>query len=287
MFSRLIFRIIFPTREGKTNHGQKLYGRAMRHADVVLCPVGGLSFYLGMRFAMTSEFDEFTLDDWLDNKKWFDIKLLVDTSRHDVDLKKSMSSDSYASAIKKVLQELGLPLFHLIHIGRVVGPKILEMLEAERDEIRTLGNWDPSMQEKCYSTKMPMSAIRKIAGFVQSNSMHYNPRTQPIPSDDLKKKTSFGWAFGACDLLERAIMENRELKFTALNFLRMMKEMATIFLQDAAALWIEHPERRTHPLFSLDVFRESQWEVSEKTGACIRFSFLTTVLSLTITCSPI
>ena len=43
---------------------------------------------------MTSEFDEFTLDDWLDNKKWFDVKLLVDTSRHDVDLEKPRSSAS-------------------------------------------------------------------------------------------------------------------------------------------------------------------------------------------------
>jgi hypothetical protein len=31
---------------GKTNHGQKLYGRATRHRDVRLCAAGGVAFYL-------------------------------------------------------------------------------------------------------------------------------------------------------------------------------------------------------------------------------------------------
>jgi hypothetical protein len=130
-----------------------------------------------MRFATTSEFDQFSLEDWLDNSsKWFGIKLLVDASGHDVNLGKPMNNDLYARAIKQVLLELdGLLVFHFVNFGRVVGPMILEMAEAESDEIKTLGNWDPSMQEKCYSTKMPMSAIRKIAGFVQSNLMHSNP----------------------------------------------------------------------------------------------------------------
>jgi hypothetical protein len=86
---------------------------------------------------------------------------------------------------------------------------------------------------------MPMSAIRKIAGFVQSNLMHSNPWTQLIPPEDLRKKSPFGWAFGACNLVERAVFENQELKFTALNFLWMIKDIATIFLQDPAAMWVE------------------------------------------------
>jgi hypothetical protein len=77
---------------GKTNHGQKLYGRTMRHKLVELCSVGGLSFYLAMRFWLTKEFEDFDFQDFLDNKKWFDIKLLTDATRSDHDHSKPMAN---------------------------------------------------------------------------------------------------------------------------------------------------------------------------------------------------
>jgi hypothetical protein len=47
---------------------------------------------------MTHEFEDFILLDWLENKKWFNIKLLVDPSRGSFE--KPMSNDPYAKAIK-------------------------------------------------------------------------------------------------------------------------------------------------------------------------------------------
>jgi hypothetical protein len=64
---------------GKTNHGRTLYGRATRHKDVRLCCVGALSFYLHCRIFLSGELQSLSPEDWLDNRNWFDIKLLADT----------------------------------------------------------------------------------------------------------------------------------------------------------------------------------------------------------------
>ena len=56
---------------GKTNHGRILYGRSMRHRNVFLCSIGGLAFYLAIRFELTEEFLEanFPLENWQHNER--------------------------------------------------------------------------------------------------------------------------------------------------------------------------------------------------------------------------
>jgi hypothetical protein len=86
---------------GKTNHGRTIYGRATHHCDVKLCAVAAFLFYLQYRFFFTDEFLDFTVDDWCDNSKWFDIKLLVDvTSGNITDM---LKNDSYALKFFPVL----------------------------------------------------------------------------------------------------------------------------------------------------------------------------------------
>jgi hypothetical protein len=230
----------------------------MRHKQVERCCVGGLAFYLAMRFHMTREFEDFDVEDWLDNSKWFDVKLLVDATKSGTDFCKAMSNDVYSKAIKSVLGELGIASNHWVHLGRVTGPKILEMLEVEAEDIRILGNWNPTIQEQCYSTKLPMKPIRGIAGFSEASGMHYNVRTTVESDVSLLQATPFSYFIVALDDLDRVV----NTSYTALCFLRLMKEMAQIFLQDAAVMMIEHPGRRSHPLYSLPVFEHPLWEVS-------------------------
>ena len=44
---------------------------------------------------------------------------------------------------------------HWLHLRHQLGAKILEFLDELNKEIRKLGNWDPSIQETSYSTKLP------------------------------------------------------------------------------------------------------------------------------------
>ena len=249
--------------QGKTNqHGLKIFGRALRHKDVALCPFGALSFYLANRFSNTKEFEDFTLDDWKDNSKWFDVKLLVDTTRPELDKCRSMKNDTYAKAIKTVLEALGIKSSHWVHLGRVTGPKILEMQEMRPDEIRRLGNWDPYIQEKHYSAKLPMKPMRSIGGFTVAKGMYYNPRTTVNPLMEVVLKTPFKFAYNFCDAIWASVVNDDSPGSTAHTFLSLMKNVGVIFIQDATALWILHEDRRTHPLFHLDVFQSQEWKVS-------------------------
>ena len=82
-----------------------------------------------------------------------------------------------------VLLFLGIAALKLVHLGRNLGAKLLEMLEVESRAIQTMGNWNPSMQDACYSTKLPMVQIRKLTGFTDASEMYYNPRMVKKPGD--------------------------------------------------------------------------------------------------------
>jgi hypothetical protein len=251
--------------KGKTNqNGQVLYGRAIRHKLVELCFVGSLAFYLAYRFYLTNEFDEstFLLNYWLDNKKWYKVKLLVDAVRSDADREKSMANDTYANAIKKVCADLMIASRHWLHLGRQLGAKILEFLEELKEEIKNLGNWDPSIQETSYSTKLPWRPMRKLAGFTTGNNMYYNPRSTVEPPALLIEKTPFFHFSTALEYVEQKIQHDNADCWTAYEFLKLMKLLGVVFLQDAAAMWVLHPERKEHPIFQLPVFLDPEWPVS-------------------------
>jgi Centromere DNA-binding protein complex CBF3 subunit, domain 2 len=165
--------------QGKTNKGRLIYGRAIRHRDVRLCCIGALSFYLQYRLYVTNEFKDMTVEDWFDNKKWFDIKLLSDV--YGESNMKEMSKDTYGPHVKAVLKRLGIPFSKRLHIGRNFGAKCLELLEEEQEAIKQMGQWNQAMFDIAYSAKLPMGPMRKLAGFHGGNKMYFNTRTVEMP----------------------------------------------------------------------------------------------------------
>lgn len=154
-----------------------------------------------------------------------------------------MKTNTYARAIKSVLENLGVVVTHFAHLGRQLGAKILEMLEIESEEIRRLGNWNPSMQDACYSTKLPMKPIRRLAGFTTAGGIYYNQRTVVVVPLSLQQETPMGkWVFNALNKVKAANMAGAQL-YTAQNFLEFLVELNIIFLQDTAALFVEYPGR--------------------------------------------
>ena len=245
---------------GKTNHGRTLYGRATRHRDVKLCAVAAFSFYLQYRLFITDEFLDFTADDWCDNRKWFDIKLLIDVSSPDK--MKSMKNDSYSRKMKSILQRLNLPVSILVHLGRKLAPKLLDCYEEESREIERLGNWNPSLVDATYSSKLPLKPIRTMAGYPSKTKFYYLPRGTVEPSEELLQSTPMGrWVYTACEQLEFRITQSGGSSHqTAHHFLCFMKDLNKFFLQDAAAMIIEDEGRANHALFNeLAVFKTQAW----------------------------
>lgn len=245
---------------GKTNHGRLLYGRAMRHRDVKLCAVGALSFYMMYRFNVTSEFSNFTVDDWLNNGTWFDIKLLADT--HAPDKTKEMGSDSYGRHIGQVLARLGLPANKLLHLGRNIGARILDLLEEEDEAIRKMGQWNPSVYDNSYSSKLPMGPMRKLAGYHGNTKLYFNTRTAVMPPESLLRSTPMGsWIYATHDAVSK---DTRSADHpTTMYVLRFFMQMNLIFVQDATAMLVLHPERIDHAIYrEFALFSSAEFEVS-------------------------
>ena len=245
---------------GKTNHGRLLYGRALRHRDVRLCAVGALAFYTIYRFHVTREFSNLTVDDWLNNSTWFDIKLLADT--HAPDKTKEMGSDSYGRHIAQVLKRLQLPGNKLLHLGRNIGARILDLLDEEDEAIRKMGQWNPSVYDTSYSSKLPMGPMRKLAGYHGNTKLYFNTRTSVEPPMCLLQSTPIGqWIYNIHD----AVMADPRIGDhpTTMYVLRFFLQLNTVFIQDATAMVVLHPERMDHPIYrELALFSTPAWSVS-------------------------
>jgi Centromere DNA-binding protein complex CBF3 subunit, domain 2 len=246
---------------GKTTHGRKQYGRATRHRDVRLCCIGAFANYVQHRFHCTGEFANLSLSDWMENRKWFDIKILADVNS--VDTTKIMKNDSYEKHIKKVLQQRNLNLNKVLHLGRNMGSKYLELLEAESSEINRMGQWSEGMQQRCYSAKLPMGPIRKLAGFFGKTKIYFNTRTSVDPPNEVLLSTPIGkWVYGVYEGLTEACEPGKCM--TAICLLRFFIQLNKIFLQDAAAMMVLYPERAEHAMFKeMPCFQSQEFKVSE------------------------
>ena len=214
------FVLVQQISTGKTNKGLKLYGRVMRHKEVSLCAIGALGFYLMYRFYRTGEMNP--PPDFRDNEAWYHIKLLV--SPNQIDYSKPVSDRTYMQAIQAACKHLNIPSNHWLHIGRVLGALELERMEDPSSEIRLLGNWDPSTQEKAYSAKVPMGIIRKKAWFRDHDGTHYNPRTSLDPPPELLRQV-FPFADACLQELQDYETEFNERKPTATEFLKLLLEL--------------------------------------------------------------
>ena len=243
---------------GKTNsHSQTIFGRAMRNKKVTNCPIGAYGFYLMYRFHLSKEFD--CPPDFTSNENWFDMKVLTDGSPTTVN--KGIGDQVYGGAMKEVLRGLGIQSKHWAHIGRVLGPKYLELHEAPQDDIRVMGNWDPKTQESTYSAKLPMKMVRMMGGFSEGHGMHYSPRTNVEVPEELCKQI-FPWVETSREEVKQYERETNTTKDTAHAFFKGLTMMRRIIIQDAAAMKVQYPERFSgSKLFQLELFRSQQFQV--------------------------
>ena len=250
---------------GKTaKDGKASYGRAARHNDVRCCPVGGLAFYLAMRFAVTREFEPplFSPQGFLANKNWFNIKLLVNPYELQVGemAKKNVPYGTYYEEVRALLTQLHLPNNVIAHLGRHLGHRSLELKEVKDTDISKLGNWNQEQARgRFYSAHLPIMPLRQTA-MDSKKRKYYAPRT--VVEDGLApllKETPFSFIY---DVLQHENALMAENQVTAFLFIRCMEDLNTVFLQDAAAMWVKYPERRSHVIYTLPVFQKPQWQVS-------------------------
>lgn len=250
--------LVMQVHTGKTNKGKTIYGRSIRNRKANKCPMGALGFYLMLRFELSGELEEM---DFTENSKWFDIKLLVD--RNVTDNVSAVKDTYYAAAIKEKAESIGANPNHFIHFGRDVQPAMLEAEELPSPEIKELGNWNMDVFDERYSSHMPFRAMRVSAGFDLDRGCHVNARTTVLPPESLKRQVFPGLAVAEERLRTyeqsgASVPGSRRAaaKDTATGFIRLMKNLQTVILQDAAVLI--HSGRK-HVVFDLPVFKSPQF----------------------------
>ena len=228
-------------------YGSKQYGRAARHIDPKQCTVGATALYLECREGICNEFTSMTKEQWKDNPHWFDIKFLADVNGVGCNTKDEMKSDTYGDKVRQHLKALSLPMNKVLHLGGNVGTRTLDCMEVDVAEIKRMGQWNQSIYKKAYSSKLPMTAIRRLAGFDAADGMHFNTRTTIEPPEDLIKMTSLG--FLSTNMIEQFTDEEASAHPTAWGVLNWFRELSTILIQDLAALQVQDPD---HSLGSLE-----------------------------------
>ena len=105
--------------------------------------MGAEALYLLYRFETSEEFcwkdvnGDPVYRNLLDNREWFDIKMLTEFNSKDINT--SIKDASYRKAIEHAFKLLGVHSNHTAHIGRVVAPKSMEFHELPTELIRILG----------------------------------------------------------------------------------------------------------------------------------------------------
>ena len=229
----------------------------MRFKDPLLCPVGALGLYLFYRFYFSGEMEGMDRPDFTNNSSWFNIRLY--TNGKIGNREKGVGSGVYGESISRVMKVMNVHSKHTAHLGRVLGPKFLEMNQFTQDDIRILGNWQPTTQESTYSTQLPMAPMRCIAGFKEGNGMHYNPRTQVVVPEELSSAV-FPWLEEALSTLEAFEFRTSSTRPTAKEFLNLCKQLSDVVIQDVAVMKLLYNDRcqhsllMAHGLFQTDAF---------------------------------
>ena len=195
--------------------------------------------YLFVRLAKS---DELASVDFTVNQNWFFIKLLSDGSLGNRE--KEMHNKSYSDAIGEVLSSLHILSGDLCHIGRKLGPALAEFAQVPREEIMAGGNWSPGILEKYYSQKLPIGFLRSMAGFHKEPGYHFNARTDVIPPSELVNEV-FPFVDPAFEKVKAAMDEAKEKRKlgTAYRFLKFVRSLRVVFLQDVAAMMALHGKR--------------------------------------------
>ena len=153
-----------------------------------------------------------------------------------------MSDKSYTSVLRRACLKLLLILSHYLHLGRVTAPAQLELEEVNGRDTRALGNWKQDVFGSCYSTQLPLPAMRVMAGHDKRQGFHINPRTTYYGEDRHSHlpKLIFPW-------LEEAIAKTDQIRNkTAAAFLSFVESLRWVIIQDAAVLI---SEGRQHYIF--------------------------------------
>ena len=143
-----------------------------------------------------------------------------------------MTNGSYKRKLIAAFKKIGIVSPKTEHFGRYCASAILDMEEVDPTIARAIGNWAIDTFGEVYSSKLPLPAMRVLAGGVSKTGFYRNPRItfKGDPEHIELANRFFPWIESA----EKQIPDGKNP--TARAFLNLLKNLRWVLLQDSAML---------------------------------------------------
>ena len=196
------------------------------------------------RFEVTNEIKNI---DFSKNSTWFNRKLLkaMTCGADSTDPNEEpMSPSQYTKKMKNACKSCNIESNTWLHFGRKCAPALMDLEEVNEMDKRALGNWITDVFGEFYSSKLPLAAMRVMAGFDKRLGMHHNPRTIFYGQEKHKALARMisPWI--------ETVQENVDLSDcpTARAFINFLINLRWVILQDSAVLI--GIKKRSHFIFN-------------------------------------
>ena len=169
------------------------------------------------------------------------------------------------SHIHKIMKDIGKTLGIFIaksqHFGRKYGQQKGELLDMTQEDLDDVGNWSRKARKKHYSLKIPFRALRVLAGFSDKlGSCRWDRALVDMTGLNIDGVPLEQCIFPFVEKMEQDIKELHDkgiYKTTANGFVRVLKMLRPIILQDAACLILLG---RKHLIFEHHVFKSDAFK---------------------------
>jgi len=138
------------------------------------------------------------------------------------------------------------------HAARGSGARMAELRGADLADIRRAGRWANGALENCYLTQMPRQTMRVLAGFKEERGCFFLKRASIDPAEPLQQQL-----FPQIDSLLH-YHEGKDGNIAAIGFLRLLKCLRIIFLQDSVVLKSTFPN---HPIWRHEIFESDSYKI--------------------------
>jgi len=150
--------------------------------------------------------------------------------------------------IKKACNKLQLLTKKYLHFGRTSASAVMDMVEVKRSQHHEIGYWVNNTHDNHYSSRLPLAAMRVMAGFDGRRSFHFNPRANFFGEEKHKLLPLMIFPFIENKLNILRLKKNSNCT-TALGFLELLQNLRWVIIQDCAILTKQ--EKREHVLFNM------------------------------------
>jgi centromere DNA-binding complex CBF3 subunit-like protein/transcriptional activator of glycolytic enzymes GCR1 len=242
-------------QDGKLNKtARKEFMGSLRHKDPLFCTQGALAQLLFWRWHIAGE----APPSFQHRRDWYKIKVLVGRDRE-----QELSYPTQLQETWRIFGAAGLATSKKTHLPRRVGAQDAETHGTSLAQISQAGRWNQSVLCQAYLTHLPRQFMRIVAGFSASPGDYFLTRAAYEPPPALQKQLwpwieewearfeararRLRWAEGGLD----------EDDLAADGFLKLLRRLRTVLLQDLAVLQPRYPSL---PFFKHAPFYGPAWD---------------------------